>query len=127
VVKVIPAEPAPVKPAPERHKPKPAPIAAAPKEHPKPAPPPEDEPVQVPAGEGRLRIGTIPASVVSRIVVGRDDWGPGPVDRKVSSGTYAVSVRMENGKKSAVWRGAVMPDRTTMLVYDIGNERWQVK
>ena len=103
-----------------RQKPKLPPVA-------KPTPVPTEDSAQVPAGEGRLRIGTIPASVVSRILVGRDDWGPGPVDRKVSSGHYVVSVRMENGKKSASWKGPVMPDRTTMLVYDIDNERWQVK
>ncbi len=125
-VKPTPVVP-PARPPTERHPPKPkAPVVAGPREHVK-APPPEDEPVQVPAGEGRLRIGTIPASVVSRILVGRDDWGPGPVDRKVTSGHYVVSVKMENGKRSAVWKGPVMPDRTTMLVYDIDNERWQVK
>ena len=131
---VAPAEPEelePLNPAPAplpvavKPRPRPAPLAVAPKDHPKPAPAVEEE--QVPAGEGRLRIGTLPASVVSRIVVGRDDWGPAPVDRKVSSGHYIVSVKMENGKKTAVWKGPVMPDRTTMLVYDIDNGRWQVK
>lgn len=129
LVRVTPVErptPVPPKPIGEKHKPKVPLVAAVQKEHPKPAPV-DDDPVQVPAGEGRLRIGTLPASVVSRIVVGREDWGPGPVDRKVSSGNYVVSVKMENGKKSAVWKGPVMPDRTTMLVYDIDNERWQVK
>ena len=60
-------------------------------------------------------------------MVGRDDWGAAPVDRKVSSGHYVVSVRLENGKKSVAWKGPVMPDRTTMLVYDINTERWQLK
>ncbi len=116
-----------VKPTLERHRPKATPAAVAAKEHPRPVSAPEEEAVAVPSGEGRLRIGTLPASVVSRIIVGRDDWGPGPVDRKVSSGNYVVSVRMENGKKTVTWKGPVMPDRTTMLVYDIDNERWQVK
>ncbi len=111
------------------HKPKPAPVgvAAAARDHPKPPPPVEEDPVQVPAGEGRLRIGTNPASVACRIIVGRDDWGPGPVDRKVSSGNYAVSLKMDNGKKSIAWKGPVLPDRTTMLVYEVEAERWVLK
>ena len=64
---------------------------------------------------------------MTRIVVGRDDWGPAPVDRKIPSGHYVVTVRIADGKKSAVWKGAVLPDRTTMLFYDIDTERWQVR
>jgi eukaryotic-like serine/threonine-protein kinase len=124
-VKVAVVEPVVVvKPPPDR--PKPKPVVVVPKEHPKP-PAVEDDTTQVPAGEGRLRIATMPASVVSKIMVGRDDWGAAPVDRKVSSGHYVVSVKLENGKKSVAWKGPVMPDRTTMLVYDINTERWQLK
>ena len=101
-------------------------VAVAPREAVKP-PPVDDDTQQVPAGEGRLRIGTLPASAVSHVLVGRDDWGPAPVDRKVPSGHYVVTVRIGEGKKAAPWKGPVLPDRTTMLVYDIDGERWQVK
>ncbi len=124
VVKVAPAE-RPERPERPKHKPKPPAVAVAPKEPPKAAPAADEAPV--PAGEGRLRIGTLPASAVGRIVVGREDWGPGPVDRKVTSGHYAVSVKLENGKKSIVWKGPVMPDRTTLLVYDVEKESWSAK
>ena len=119
-VKPVPVDPQPLPPV-KPHRQKPPPVAVASKD-----PAPREE-AAVPAGEGRLRIGTLPASAVGHIVVGRDDWGPAPVDRKVSSGHYVVSVKMENGKKSVAWKGPVLPDRTTLLVYDIDKEAWQVK
>jgi hypothetical protein len=101
-------------------------VAVAPREAARPAPT-EDDAQPVPVGEGRLRIGTLPANAVSHVLVGHDDWGPAPVDRKVRSGHYVVTVRIGEGKKATPWKGPVMPDRTTMLVYDIDGERWQVK
>ncbi len=124
VAKVEPAAPPllPAKSRPERpHRPKPVLVVVAAKE------PVAEEPAPIPAGEGRLRIATLPASVPCRILVGREDWGPGPLDRKVPSGNYAVTVKLENGKKSAVWKVAVMPNRTSALVYEINADRWDPK
>src|SRR6185436_8556909 len=42
----------------------------------------------IPAGRGTLRINVQPASLASRAVVGRDDWGPTPVNKRVDSGQY---------------------------------------
>jgi len=107
---------------PERpHRPKPLPVVVAAKEA------AVEEPAPIPAGEGRLRIATLPASVPCRILVGREDWGPGPLDRKLPSGNYAVTVKLESGKKSAVWKVAVLPNRTSALLYDINADRWEPK
>jgi hypothetical protein len=92
--------------------------------HPKPV---EQAPVAevIPAGKGTLRINVQPASLASRAVVGRDDWGPTPVNKRVDSGQYVVSVRLPDGKKSPEWKGPVMPDVTTVLIYDASTGHWQ--
>jgi outer membrane biosynthesis protein TonB len=106
--------------------------AAQPHEKPKPRPKETahsatEQAAPVVGGEGRLRIGTMPASAVTRILVGSDDWGPAPVDRKIPSGQYVVTVRTPDGKKSSAWKGPVMPDHTTVLFYDLETARWQLK
>jgi hypothetical protein len=93
----------------------------------KPAAPDRPEaPVEViPPGQGQLRISTSPASVATRVTVGRNDWGPAPVNQRIASGRYAVTVLLPNGKKSPEWVGNVMPDVTTVIVYDIDSGKWQ--
>ncbi len=86
----------------------------------------EPEPA-IPAGQGKLRIGATDADAVAGILVGKEDWGSPPVDRRVSSGTYTVVLKLADGRKSSSWKGPVMPDRTTVLVYDVATEKWSVK
>jgi serine/threonine-protein kinase len=144
IAKPEPSPPAPPKPAPAPE-PESAPAPPSPVvEQPPPAPQPEPAPKPsapphavhhakalepagetIPEGEGQLRINIQPANVVSRVVVGHDDWGPAPVNKKVASGRYVVSVKLADGKKSPEWRGPVMPDVTTVLIYDTETGRWQ--
>ncbi|MFZ5471640.1 MAG: serine/threonine protein kinase [Myxococcota bacterium] len=93
-IEIVPSKPKASRPA------KP-PVAAAPA-------------LPVPAGEGRLRIGAVPDGTVT---VGPEKWGTTPVDRKVSSGRYVVSIVGANGKRGQC-QATVMPDRTTILIYN---------
>lgn len=63
----------------------------------------------------------------AQVLVGPDDWGLAPVDRKVSSGRYSVSLKLPDGRRSVPWKGAVMPDRITALIYDVENQRWSAR
>jgi len=109
----------------------PAKPAVTVKKHPKtaakvdkadPAPP---APEAIPPGQGQLRINVMPANVASRVTVGRNDWGPAPVNQRIASGRYVVTVVLPGGKKSPEWVGTVMPDATTTIVYDIDSGKWQ--
>ena len=71
-------------------------------------------PVEIPRGEGRLRVGSVPEGVVK---IGRESWGPTPVDRKVSSGQYQVNLTSPDGKKGQC-PATVLPDKITILIYD---------
>ncbi len=112
------------KPPPAPHRPRPAPVAAAAakekeREREKPA---EEE--AIPAGEGRLRITANPPSVNAKVQVGPDDWGLAPVDRKLASGRYVVSLKLADGRRAPPWKVSVMPDRITALIYDVESQRW---
>jgi serine/threonine-protein kinase len=116
------AEPAQAKasgPARPRHPPpKPVPVAV----RPEPEPVPRES---IPPGQGQLRISTSPANVASRVTVDRTDWGPAPVNQRIASGRYVVTVQLPGGKRSPDWVGTVMPDATTVLIYDIESGKWQ--
>jgi eukaryotic-like serine/threonine-protein kinase len=84
-----------------------------------------DEPV--PAGQGKLRVVVKPESAVNRVMVDREEWGQAPIDRKIASGKYTVSVKLSDGQKSQPWSGPVMPGRTTTLIYDIESRTWSAR
>ena len=105
-------------------------VKATPERPPRPKTPrrvvtPAPEPETVPAGEGKLRISTEPQDVVSRVLVDRVEWGMAPQSRPVKSGRYSVSVKLPDGRRSPEWKGPVMPETTTVLIYDIAGGRWQ--
>ncbi len=114
----VAVEPHAAKPAPKRH-----PKAAAPKSE--KAEKAEAAPEAIPAGQGQLRINVMPANIASRVTVGRNDWGPAPVNQRIASGRYVVTVVLPGGKKSPEWVGNVMPDATTTIVFDIDSGKWQ--
>jgi tRNA A-37 threonylcarbamoyl transferase component Bud32 len=131
---VAPSPPPPVEPDPDSEpdiEPLPVSVGVTPSPRPRPIrrvvkePPGPVAESAIPQGEGQLRINIQPANVVTRVVVGRDDWGPAPVNKRVASGRYVVSVKLPDGKKSPEWRGPVMPDMTTVLIYDTETGRWQ--
>ena len=68
-------------------------------------------------GIGKLRVGAVPEGVVS---VGGKTWGQAPVNRKVASGQYRVSVVGARGKKG-VCLATVTPDKTTIVIYDFAS------
>ncbi|MFT3840336.1 MAG: protein kinase [Myxococcaceae bacterium] len=109
------------KPAPVKDRPRPRPVAQA---TPSPKPVEEDE---IPQGTGHLRITANPQSANAQVLVGGDDWGVAPQDRKVLSGRYSVSLKFPDGRRSAVWKGPVMPDRATALIYDVESQRWSAR
>jgi hypothetical protein len=126
-----PPAPAPV----PKPLPKPVPVRLAPDEpvrparpvhaeRPEPKPPPEEAAPVIPAGEGKLRISATNPSAVTAVLVGGEDWGSPPVNKKVSSGLYVVTVKLADGKRSVPWKGAVQPDKTTALVYDVTGGKW---
>ncbi|MBL8954780.1 MAG: protein kinase [Myxococcaceae bacterium] len=87
--------------------------------------PAEPAPEVIPAGQGQLRISTTPANVASRVTVGKNDWGPAPVNQRIASGRYVVTVVLPGGKKSPEWVGNVMPDGITTIIFDIDSGKWQ--
>ncbi len=120
------AAPAPEAEVPPATPPATPPPATAKVPAPRPPPPPRADkppPVEaaIPTGEGKLRINATAPS--ARIVVGAEDWGEPPVNRKVSSGWYRVTVQLPDGS-SASSRAGVWPDQTTTLVFDAATQRW---
>lgn len=146
------AQPAPVEPVAPAAKPTPEPkrpprVAAAPEPTkpeptkpppaPEPAPPlvrsvPRPEPVakvevsqDIPAGTGKLRISATQPGVVAAVLVGGDDWGTPPVNKSVPSGQYTVTLKLTDGRKTAAWKGPLMPDQTRALMYDVETDKWR--
>jgi len=120
----------PAQPKPKPKPPRPEVVAKVPeKAKPeKPEKPPEEAaPAAIPAGQGKLRIGATDTDAIAGIFVGAEDWGTPPVDRRVSSGQYVVTVKLSNGQRSTAWKGPVYPDKTTVLMYDVANSRWSAK
>jgi serine/threonine-protein kinase len=94
-----------------------------------PAPSPEKkEPAAVeaaiPAGEGKLRINVSGAR--ASILVGGDDWGEPPVNRKVASGALKVTVKLADGSSSST-RAVVLPDQTTIVTFDASTQKWSTR
>lgn len=114
-------------PPPVKDKPKPKKVAVA-----KPPPekvekvekadrPPPAKEDSIPPGEGKLRISVSSSS--AKILVGSEDWGEPPVNRKVSSGWYRVTVKLPDGSSSSS-KTSVWPDQTTTVMFDASNQKW---
>ena len=86
-----------------------------------PAPVAKDEPI--PEGTGKLVISVGDNTARHIITVQGEEWGTPPMNRKVASGLYKVSVKLENGSSTSI-KAAVMPDKTTVLTLDPANLRW---
>jgi hypothetical protein len=115
--------PAQVKPRPP--KPKPVVVAAVPP----PPPPPrveEPRPRVIAPGIGKLRVSTVPGSAAVQVLVNGKAVGPPPQNiNDVKSGPYTVELRLADGKKSPPWRGDVLPDATTVLMFDPDSGKWR--
>ena len=118
---VLPEAPASVRPPSKRRpdsKPAPPTVAIAPA-----APAPTLE-VQVRPGQGRLNVSATDPAAVAAVLVGAEDWGTPPVLRRVPSGTYTVTLRLSDGRKTEPWRGVVQADEQVRLKYDVRAARW---
>lgn len=88
-------------------------------------PPKEPEAVVIPPGQGTLRI-DVRGAGRSTIIVGTDDWGAPPVNRKINSGNFKVMVKLDDGSSPSV-RAVVMPDQTTIITYDAASQKWAIR
>ena len=77
----------------------------------------------IPEGTGKLVISVGDNTARHLITVQGEEWGTPPMNRKVASGIYRVSVKLENGAVSN-FKAAVLPDKTTVLTLDPGSMRW---
>jgi len=82
---------------------------------------------EIPAGQGKLRLGEAKDNTVKAFLVGGKEVGSPPLDVKVPSGYHTVAAKLVDGRLSAPWKGAVWPDRTTVLVYDATSGRWSAR
>jgi hypothetical protein len=127
MVKVaLPTEPVkpPPEPKPSPVKPKPPKAVAVAKPLPvekPPATPSATKEEAIPPGEGKLRINVSAPS--AKILVGNEDWGEPPVNRKVNSGVYRVTVKLPDGSSSTS-RASVWPDQTTTMMFDASSQKW---
>ena len=119
---VVTQDPAPT-PTHRPRPPRPVVVAVAPA----PVPPPkvEETEQQIPAGEGTLRVGALPASAALTVVVDGKPWGTPPQSNKVPSRHYQVEIRGANNKRLISSRVAVQPNATTKLIYDVDSGGWQ--
>ena len=123
VVEPAPKTPSPVRPKQPR---KTSPVVAA-AVQPTPAPTHVEEPapVQIPQGEGTLRVNSTGTTEGVTVFLNGQAKGPPPVNfPKLSSGVYTVEIKLSNGKKSRAWKGPVMPDVTTALFFDADSGSW---
>lgn len=85
----------------------------------RPPPPPKED--AIPPGEGKLRISV--SGPTATILVGSENWGEPPVNRKVNSGVYRVTVKLPDGSSSSS-KASVWPDQTTSLMFDSTSQKW---
>jgi eukaryotic-like serine/threonine-protein kinase len=125
---VEPTPPAPTQPVapprPRPQKPKPVAVAVA-----QPAAPPrveEPEPPAIPAGIGKLVV-SVRGSDVAQVVINSRAVGPAPqVLKDFKSGRYTIELALANGRRSVAWKGPVLPDATTTLLYDPNSKEWEL-
>lgn len=84
--------------------------------------PPKEE--AIPAGEGKLRV-NVSNTASAKVYVGSEDWGDPPVDKRVSSGTYRVTVKLPDGSSSS-GKAQVFPDQITTVIFDATTQKWNV-
>ena len=111
-------------PKPVVRKPKPVVAVVRPPPEPKPisSPPPvaKDEPI--PEGEGRLSI-SITGSPAATLTVQGESWDTPPVQRRVNSGKYRVTIKLPSGGQAST-TATVMPDKKTELMLDPASLKW---
>jgi serine/threonine protein kinase len=110
--------------------PRPRPVAVSPPSHPVAPRPEEAAPAPaavIPQGRGKLRIGATQSGAVVSLLVGRDDWGPPPVNNPVASGQYTVTAKLADGRRSPPFKVSVYPDQTAVLVYDVEAQTWSAR
>lgn len=81
----------------------------------------KDEPI--PEGTGKLLVSVGGNQDRSSVAVQGEDWGQPPIQKKISSGIYKVSVKLADGS-SATFKATVMPDKTTVLTLDPSSLKW---
>jgi serine/threonine-protein kinase len=92
----------------------------------KPADKPPDKPKAdeaIPEGTGKLLVSVGDNQGTVSVAVAGEDWGQPPIQKKVSSGYYKVSVKLSDGS-NASYKATVMPDKTTVLTLDPASLKW---
>lgn len=87
---------------------------------PPPAPAPKDEPI--PEGIGNLSLNIL-GTASAKLTVQGEVWDEPPVQRRVSSGVYRVSMKLGDGTQAST-KTSVMPNKTTILTLDPATLKW---
>jgi serine/threonine-protein kinase len=85
----------------------------------------EPPPQAIPPGEGKLRV-SVAGPGRSSVIVGGDDWGEPPVNKRVNSGNFKVMVRLDDGTTSST-KAVVLPDQTTIVSFDVPSQKWTTR
>ena len=85
---------------------------------------PKDE--AIPEGTGKLLVSVGDNQGTVSVAVAGEDWGQPPIQKKVSSGYYKVSVKLADGS-NASFKATVMPDKTTVLTLDPSSLKWSAQ
>lgn len=121
------AAPTQGKPVVKKSKSRPVAMAST-KTTPPPVPVPKSEEDEaIPNGEGRLRIAIKPQSKKNSVSVAGNAWGEAPLDRKLPSGRYTVTVTLSDSGKRVERKVAVLPDKVTALEYLVDEDRWSLR
>ncbi|MBL8913552.1 MAG: serine/threonine protein kinase [Archangium sp.] len=99
---------------------KPPEVVKQPDKPPEVKQPKEDD--VIPEGRGKLQVKLADDSISASVVVGGDDWGLAPTVKPIASGYHKVVVKV--GGSTATYRVAVMPDKTTRLIFDSSSGKW---
>ncbi|PZR15357.1 MAG: hypothetical protein DI536_07840 [Archangium gephyra] len=113
-----------VTPTPKTPKPRPVVAVVRPPPEPRPiaSPPPAAKDEPIPEGEGRLSI-SIMGSPSATLTVQGETWDTPPVQRRVNSGKYRVTIKLPSGGQ-ATTTATVMPDKKTELMLDPASLTW---
>lgn len=117
-------EPPPSKPTvPKVQKPRVVTTRVPTEKPPKADPPPVQKDEPIPDGVGRLSIavGGSPGRV--SLTVQGEAWDEPPVQRRVASGVYRVSIKLADGTQAST-RATVMPDKLTVVTLDASSSKW---
>ncbi|MFT3713087.1 MAG: protein kinase [Archangium sp.] len=95
----------------------------------KPVEKPQEKPKvdeAIPEGTGKLLVSVGDNQGSVSVAVAGEDWGQPPIQKKVSSGYYKVSVKLGDGTASS-FKATVMPDKTTVLTLDPSSGKWSAQ